>query len=71
MTAFVKGTARGAVGLSTKHALAIVNRGGAMASDVVSFAREVRDGVLERFGVRIVPEPELVGFDPGDVADLA
>jgi UDP-N-acetylmuramate dehydrogenase len=67
---FTKGTARGAVGLSTKHALAIVNRGGARASDIVGFAREIRDAVQARLGVRIVPEPELVGFDPAELGDL-
>ncbi|NUP09463.1 MAG: UDP-N-acetylmuramate dehydrogenase [Polyangiaceae bacterium] len=67
---FKKGTARDTVGLSSKHALAIVNRGGATANDVVSFARWIRDGVEERFGVRLVPEPELVGFRSQDIADL-
>ncbi|MDT5012729.1 MAG: UDP-N-acetylmuramate dehydrogenase [Mycobacterium sp.] len=47
--------------LSTKHALAITNRGAATASDVVSLARTVRDGVQEAFGITLVPEPVLIG----------
>ena len=47
--------------LSTKHALALTNRGGAGAADVVALARAVRDGVLDVFGVTLVPEPVLVG----------
>lgn len=47
--------------LSTKHTLALTNRGGASAEDVVELARAVRDGVVEVFGVELVPEPVLVG----------
>ena len=47
--------------LSTKHALALTNRGGASAADVVALARDVRDGVRDVFGVTLVPEPVLVG----------
>ncbi len=47
--------------LSTKHTLALTNRGGASAEDVVELARAVRDGVVEAFGVELVPEPVLVG----------
>ena len=49
-------------GLSTKHTLALTNRGGAHAQDVLAVAREVRDGVEEAFGVRLVNEPVLVGL---------
>ena len=50
----------------SKHALALTNRGGATASDIVGLAREVRDGVRDRFGVTLVPEPVFVGvaLDP-------
>jgi UDP-N-acetylmuramate dehydrogenase len=51
----------GRVSLSTKHALALTNRGGATADDLLRLAREVRDGVAGRFGVRLVNEPVLVG----------
>ena len=61
---FTRGTERGRVGLSTKHALAIVNRGGASAADIVALAREIQDGVADRFGVQLHIEPELVGFAP-------
>ncbi|WP_425859902.1 UDP-N-acetylmuramate dehydrogenase [Arthrobacter sp. TWP1-1] len=47
--------------LSTKHTLAITNRGGARAEDVLAVAREVRDGVVRQFGITLVPEPVLVG----------
>jgi UDP-N-acetylmuramate dehydrogenase len=47
--------------LSTKHALAVTNRGGAGTGDVLELARAVRDGVRDVFGVTLVPEPVLVG----------
>ena len=47
--------------LSTKHTLALTNRGSAKASDVVALARQVRDGVRDAFGVTLVNEPVLVG----------
>jgi UDP-N-acetylmuramate dehydrogenase len=47
--------------LSTKHTLAVTNRGGATAADVLALAREVRDGVREAFGVTLVNEPVVVG----------
>jgi UDP-N-acetylmuramate dehydrogenase len=57
-----KGYGRGNVGLSSRHTLAIVNRGGAAASEVVALAREVRDRVRARFGVTLVPEPVFVNM---------
>ena len=47
--------------LSTKHALALTNRGGASTADVLTLARTVRDGVRDTFGVTLEPEPILVG----------
>jgi UDP-N-acetylmuramate dehydrogenase len=47
--------------LSTKHALALTNRGKATAADVLALARTVRDRVRDVFGVTLVPEPVLVG----------
>ena len=47
--------------LSSKHALALTNRGGATAGDVISLARAVRDGVRDAFGVSLEPEPVLLG----------
>lgn len=53
----------GPAGLSTKHVLAVTNRGSATAADVLDVARRVRDGVEERFGLRLVNEPVLVGVE--------
>jgi len=47
--------------LSTKHTLAVTNRGGATTADVLALARQVRDGVRDMFGVTLVNEPVLVG----------
>lgn len=47
--------------LSTKHALAVTNRGKATAADVIALARRVRDGVEAEFGIELTPEPSLVG----------
>jgi UDP-N-acetylmuramate dehydrogenase len=60
---FTRGHADGAVGLSTKHPLAIVNRGGATARDVVRLALRIKRTVHERFGIVLRPEPIFVGFD--------
>lgn len=60
---FERGLRRGAVGLSTKHALCLVHHGGGQAAELVAFARLVADGVEARFGVRLAPEPVFVGFD--------
>lgn len=51
----------GPAALSTKHTLAVTNRGSATAADVIALARTVRDGVAEAFGVTLVSEPVLVG----------
>jgi UDP-N-acetylmuramate dehydrogenase len=47
--------------LSTKHSLALTNRGTATAADIVGLARIVRDGVRDAFGIMLIPEPVLVG----------
>jgi UDP-N-acetylmuramate dehydrogenase len=52
----------GPAALSTKHVLAVTNRGSATAADVVALAREIRDGVHAAFGVSLVNEPVLVGI---------
>ncbi len=51
----------GPAAVSTKHALALTNRGGATTEQLVALAREVADGVEAAFGVRLVPEPVFVG----------
>ena len=58
---FPRGTRDGQVGLSTKHALALVAHAGARADDVTRLARRVQLGVLERFGVQLEPEPVFWG----------
>jgi len=58
---FARGHGNGQAALSGKHTLALTNRGGATATDLVALAREVRDGVRERFGIDLVNEPVLVG----------
>ena len=60
---FTKGYGGPAASLSTKHTLALTNRGAARAEDVLALAREVRDGVEARFGIRLVNEPVLVGCE--------
>lgn len=47
---------------SSKHCLAITNRGGASAQEVVELARFIQTQVSNRFGVNLVPEPNLIGF---------
>jgi UDP-N-acetylmuramate dehydrogenase len=47
--------------LSTKHALALTNRGGATTEDVIALARTVREGVRTTFGIDLTPEPILIG----------
>jgi UDP-N-acetylmuramate dehydrogenase len=53
----------GRASLSTKHTLAITNRGGARTEDMLAIAREVRRGVVERFGIELHPEPLLIGVE--------
>jgi UDP-N-acetylmuramate dehydrogenase len=58
---FEKGQGNERAALSAKHPLALTNRGGATAADLVALAREIRDGVRDRFGIELVNEPVLVG----------
>lgn len=60
---FRRGFEDGPVGLSSRHALALINRGGARAADIVAFAARIRGAVRERFGVTLSPEPYFLGFD--------
>ena len=53
----------GPAALSTKHTLAITNRGTASAAAIIDLARTIRDGVAAAFGVRLVNEPVLIGLD--------
>lgn len=58
---FDKGWGTGRIGLSTKHALAIVNRGDGSTAELLAVARAVRDGVRARFGIELVNEPVIFG----------
>jgi UDP-N-acetylmuramate dehydrogenase len=60
---FGKGFGDGVAQLSSKHTLALTNRGGATAADLLSLAREIRAGVQAKFGIELVPEPVLVGCE--------
>ena len=60
---FSRGHGSGRVSLSTKHTLAITNRGGATTDELLTLAREIRDGVRSAFGITLVPEPVLVACE--------
>lgn len=57
------GLDRGSVAVSTKHSLALTNRGGATTAELLDLAREIRDGVEARFGIRLRPEAHLIGVE--------
>jgi UDP-N-acetylmuramate dehydrogenase len=59
---FAKGFARGRAAISSRHTLARTNRGGATADEVLALADEIVTSVESRFGLRLEPEPVLVGF---------
>lgn len=59
---FSKGYALGAAGISSKHTLALVNRGGANAESILTLAEKIRSTVEMRFGVHLEMEPEQIGF---------
>jgi UDP-N-acetylmuramate dehydrogenase len=59
---FQKGFVHGNVGLSSKHTLAVINRGGGTAREVVELVRMIQDRVRETFGVEFQPEPYFIGF---------
>jgi len=59
---FSRGLRRGAVGLSSRHALALVHHGGGSAAALLELARDIRDGVRKLFGLTLEPEPVFLGF---------
>jgi len=65
---FGKGHSRGSVGLSSKHTLALINRGGATAAQFLGLAGEIVDRIEEVFGLRLRAELAFVGF-PSEVRD--
>lgn len=60
---FHKGYTKGNAGLSTKHTLALINRGSATAKDILALKDEIQLKVKEKFGVDLVPEPIFIGFE--------
>ncbi|MGB0515264.1 MAG: hypothetical protein ACPGJE_10535, partial [Wenzhouxiangellaceae bacterium] len=56
-----RGKSVGDAAVFDRHALVLINRGRARGDDVLTLAREIRDSVLQRFGVRLQPEPVLIG----------
>jgi UDP-N-acetylmuramate dehydrogenase len=58
---FGKGYGTGPARVSSKHTLALCNRGGATTAQLLGLAREIRDGVHRRFGIELVNEPVIVG----------
>jgi UDP-N-acetylmuramate dehydrogenase len=60
-----RGLRRGAVGVSSAHALALVHHGGGTTAALLALAREVVGAVRDRFGVSLVPEPTFLGFGSG------
>ncbi|MEZ5347537.1 MAG: UDP-N-acetylmuramate dehydrogenase [Pyrinomonadaceae bacterium] len=59
---FSKGFRIGNAGLSTVHSLALTNRGGAAACEILELKNVIQKGVSENFGIDLVPEPNLIGF---------
>lgn len=59
---FGKGYAKGNAGLSSLHTLALTNRGGATAVEILALKAEILDRVEELFDIRLVQEPTLIGF---------
>lgn len=59
---FTRGYRKGAAAISTRHTLALVNRGGATAAEIEALAEQIRSGVENRFGIRLEMEPVCVGF---------
>jgi UDP-N-acetylmuramate dehydrogenase len=59
---FRKGFALGAAGISTRHTLALINRGGATAAEILALAGRISEAVEGRFGIELEREPVLLGF---------
>jgi len=67
---FAKGLRRGSVGISDAHALALVHHGGGTTAEFIALARDIREGVLQRFSIELQPEPVFLGFPtPNPLSD--
>lgn len=60
---FCRGYRHGNAGISSRHSLAIINRGGATAEEILQLMRMIQDRVQRAFGVQLQPEPVFVGFE--------
>ena len=65
-----KGFSLGPAGISSKHTLAVINKGGATAEDVIKLAREIRRRVHDRFGIQLAVEPVFVGFNEDTISEF-
>jgi UDP-N-acetylmuramate dehydrogenase len=63
---FAKGFTRGAVGISSRHSLALVHYGGGSTTELIALARDIRRAVRDRFDVDLTPEPTFLGFENPD-----
>jgi UDP-N-acetylmuramate dehydrogenase len=59
---FAKGCTLGAAGISSRHTLALINRGGATSAEILALAEKIKDAVQARFNIVLEMEPVLVGF---------
>jgi UDP-N-acetylmuramate dehydrogenase len=59
---FAKAYRKGRVAISRKHALAIINLGGATAAEIIALKNEIEARVLDKFGIQLQPEPVFIGF---------
>ena len=60
---FHKGFQKGNVGLSTRHTLALTNRGNASALDIIALKNEIQKRVSDTFGIELQTEPVFIGFE--------
>ncbi|MBP6824122.1 MAG: UDP-N-acetylmuramate dehydrogenase, partial [Acidobacteria bacterium] len=60
---FQRGYSKGRIGISSKHTLAIINRGEATAQEVLDLIAEIQAGVQIKFGIALLPEPIFIGFN--------
>jgi UDP-N-acetylmuramate dehydrogenase len=59
---FTKGYVLGAAGVSSRHTLALINRGGATAAEILTLAGRISGAVEARFGIELEMEPVMLGF---------
>jgi UDP-N-acetylmuramate dehydrogenase len=59
---FSKGTVMGRAGISSKHTLALINRGDAAAVEIIALKEQIQSAVNNKFGILLQPEPVFIGF---------